>query len=473
MPKKVIIPIDKSADARSLEITIPDVVIKNTVSADGLSVQTSYSQAAITWSLPPATPIPANPTPIPEPIPDPSGQAMVYTMKRISGDIPNCGRQLCDFGTPTFPYKSKSLYDRWSWALVETSKGVLNTSLLKGLFDKAKANKQTVNFRIGMFDSGGGSWGSVPNNGIACYYPAYVHAIMQAESVKDFNNGKVWLPNWNSPGMQTAWAAMIKLLVKWLKDNDYYKMLDFIDLGPYGDYEGEGHMYGFDDVQKQNKTTISDASQIFFMDTMLNAFNDLPVIGNQALLDPRYASDAVGYYALTAKNDFGPMGFRNDHLSQPDWISSDKQRMNKTVQGLNFNTEYSKRYLKSPMIGELMNDAGAVNSYASLINNVKDFGLVQFENSGVVKTALAQTNVMNAVKEIGVIGIDTVTVNADGSYSVQYFNTGKPPLYWPWKVQFIAGANSLSVKLVDPTGYREPYFLANEGRQADGSYKIV
>lgn len=431
-----------------------------------------------------------------------------FTLAQITDvDIPNQGRGMNDFyGKQAFPYPTDDNYSRIAWSQLQTGATTYAWDVFDNQVKAAIAAGQNFSFRIGTVDNMAAG-GYVSLTGGKALYPSFLHNLMQGESVKDWSDGTWWYPCWNSPSFLSYWESFLKALADHIKSTSYNNVsfanvVDKIDIGGFGNYLGEGHMDG---IKEPTGDKITDASYERIITAHINAFPNNPLILNEEVFDPRYASDNVALFAIQAKNVWGQLGFRSDHVG---WFQTtngfDKVVMNRVVSGVNILAEVTRRHMVAPCIGEPMNDVNGVTPaggtpYQTLIDEVNFYGLTTFSNVSSSTSAAALANFTKAYKAAGFrIGITGGSIISN-LLTLNWVNSGVSPTYYNWDVWIIAngvqqkssfkltkllttgvstdqlpaGTTTISIIIKDPSGYRKPLQLAIQGRQSDGSYKIL
>lgn len=146
-------------------------------------------------------------------------------------------------------------------------------------------------------------------------------------------------------------------------------VVDFVEIRGVGSY-GEWHHGNFLNPGQ----TIEDdfpagafgdaADFIAIIDAHVDNFPDWPLViifnsFDHEMLDHTRIPNAVGVYAMTVQNDWGPLGYRNDHFS--DWYPNSSGYYDNQYQqlhpeefspGVDMADVIMARYLLSPIIGE-------------------------------------------------------------------------------------------------------------------------
>lgn len=418
------------------------------------------------------------------------------------------------YGNQAFQYPANYNYFRLSWAAVQTDVNNYNWPVIDNYIKAAINSGQQVGFRYGAVDVSATS-GTISVGGASACYPLFVHNNMQSESVKDWiytnpqNNTTWWLPNWNSESFLSAWETFIKAVQQHV-DTNFPNVTYSVDVGGYGNYLAEWHMYNID--QKSHGTVPTDASLKRMMDAH-KVFNCW-LLNNIDMFDPKNVSPAFSYYALTSSNSKGLYGLRSDHLADIGTFNYDTIVANVTYNGINFKNTIKLRYQFAPVSGEPMNSVSNVTPpngtpYQNLGSQMKWYGGSQFSNVSSSTTSAAQSNFIAASKASGyrlqVNGGSYGSSNAVLNLILNWVNNGSAPLYSDYVVNFElrngstvawSGKSSFNPKLFLPgkisitdnyiglpvgtyslymivksvNNITKPLSLANKNKGSDGSY---
>ncbi|MEJ0106386.1 MAG: PKD domain-containing protein [Bacteroidota bacterium] len=398
----------------------------------------------------------------------------------------------------------------YTWSNLDNQ---INTSIDKG---------QKFAFRVVTIANGGD--GTISTGGGILGYPMFVHTGMQSESPKDWipsGSGNMWVPNWNSNTFLSAWENFLKALADHINSGSYkgiaYKdVLSRFDICGFGNY-GEWHNAGSGRGSEPSGCKATGASLIRIVAANIAAFPNVPLIGN---VDMFYGeNDAeLGYYVLNASNNWGKIGFRNDHLGDAATFNAEINDP-RSYNGLVFSKELVKRWQYAPIIGETLNSSSPVLSGGScqfwdFENEVRTLHLNQYNNqngTGVSSSCL-QDNYRKASKASGYrLQVKSGSVTNTGSgvaVNLNWSNIGIAPVYENWDVWFElrdgstvvwSGKSSFTPKLFlpgtqsvtdnfsvpvqgnfalyliikDPAKYRKPLPLTNKNRASDGSYLLT
>lgn len=373
--------------------------------------------------------------------------------------------------------------------------------------------------------------------GAKLVYPTFVHTQMQAEAVKDwtYNNGSqtCWIPNWNSTSYLNAWQTFCVALNNHIMSTSFNgipfsNVISKIDIAGYGNYS-EWHSFPFinnypSNAQKATQATLQQIVQIH-----LNAYPMWPAMGNINMwVGECGAIPAFGYFVFFATNLWGRVGILNDHFGWTTTYNNDVPNNTRNFNGVVFGQQIQIQYQVAPIAGEPMNDAAAVTNGGScafwhMLTEVQVYHASQFNNqngtgSGTNANCVGD-NYRASSKACGYrihVENGTVTTNmASGSpmqITLAWSNIGLAPNYENWTVQIslvnaanttvftgnsgkvikffqpsnnqnttdnfslpalAAGTYSVRLKVIDPTGYRNPLPLYNTNIAADGSYLLT
>lgn len=417
-------------------------------------------------------------------------------------------------------------YYRFVWTRLEgATQGSYNWAFFDGLVNQAISRKQKLSFGI-MTDYPDGDAGL----GLARYadgshgsYPEYLHKAMQAESVKDWKaNVGTWVPNYNSPTYHARLLALHKSLNQHIIDKGWQKVIQFIDIrgyGCWGEWNSSGIVGHVNEYPAGTFPTVASLKKI--VDAHRDGFPDFPLVAMIAGFDAQWLGNVwnpaeIAYYLLTQKNNWGLFGWRRDQWGAHDGYLKDYLEFNtRSFNGVVFNTLIMDRWKFAPITGEPMpsgdnmNDLlrqvmlyhatsfgdgnyGGFSNLAEITENVKQASnacgyKLQIESGNFTLNGNAISTTLNWKNGgIGPTYEDWQAVlflkKSDGTTAAQSVSLFKPKLFLPAAVasaitdSFVfsipAGTYTLSVKVIDPKGYRDPMPLFNAGRQADGSYNL-
>lgn len=404
-------------------------------------------------------------------------------------------------------------YWRFTWLDFQPatgSAGAYNFSVFDSKIQQSITRGQTFSF--GVMQQCGGCDANLQTNisGAVMLYPTWLHTQMQSESVKDFNSGGEWFPNYNSPSYLIALknlniAINNHILTTSFNGTRYQDVIGQIDIRGYGDF-GEWTNNVF---TNGNLTVASGDSIISYH---VHIFDKFQCVYMMATVDGGQLGNTnvppgVGYYALTVSNSVGKLGWRRDSWGQTDnYLSQWTDTNPTTFNGLSFKTEIMSRYQFAPIVGEPQ-DGGSAGNFPNLPAQILKYGVTSFGNgnfnSGV--NATIQNNFRAASQAAGYrLSLTAGSVNGN-AVSLTWLNAGAAPDYKNWNVTlelrnagvvilssvskfnprlFLpgtktvidtligVGSGDLYVTIKDPVNYRKPMPLAIAGQLADGSYLI-
>jgi hypothetical protein len=420
-------------------------------------------------------------------------------------------------------------YWRFTWLdfqAATVAAGSYNFSVFDSKIQESITKGQTFSFGI-MQQCGGCDANQQTNmNGSSMLYPNYLHTQMQSESTKDFTSGGEWFPNYNSPSYLIAWKNLNVALNAHIMSGSYngvryQDVIGQIDVRGYGDY-GEWT----NNVFTVGNITVATGDSI--ISYVIHSFDKFQCVYMMAACDGGQLTSntnvppGVGYYALTASNSAGKLGWRRDSWGQTDGYLSQWSDANPTTfNGLSFKTEIMNRYQFAPIVGEPQ-DGGSAGNFTSLAAQMTKYGVTSFGNgnfnNGV--NATIQNSFRAASKAAGyrivlTSGSMTTTLTGGSSFnlSLNWQNIGAAPDYKNWNVTFElrnsnnavvwTGTSSFNPKLFlpsgsptaisdnftlpstvpqgtygmyliirDPVGFRKPLPLGITGVNSDGSYLL-
>ena len=420
-------------------------------------------------------------------------------------------------------------YFRFSWSMFESGQGVYTWTKFDQEINDAISKGQKFSFGIMTHYPDAVSPHRLNYDGGYSVYPQYLHNLMQAETVKDWkaSNGS-WVPNWNSEAYLSRLLALNQAINDHINTTSYngvaYKdVINYIDIRGYGAF-GEWHSYTIVDQMSQypagTRATTTSLNRI--IDAHVNAFPNFPLVIMVSAFDGNRLGNTmnppeVAYYALTRRNNYGPVGWRRDNWGATDsYLRSYTDQNTITVNGMRLDTAIMNRWKYAPVVGEPCCNA----DYADLENQVKRYHAVSFGNGNFSPNSSINTNVRAASKAAGYRivlegGSMATSVSTGTAFPVtlQWKNVGLTQSYEDWDVLYelknsagtavwssvsafkikmflpeatarahtdnltlpgsvAAGTYTLTVKVRDTDGFRSPMPLAITGRNSDGSYTL-
>lgn len=241
----------------------------------------------------------------------------------------------------------------------------------------------------------------------------------------------------------------------------------------------------------------------------------------------------TAYFALNASNNWGKLGIARMNYGRANvdqYINDTLINNNRGINGMNFGYEISERWKYAPMFGEGPNydtssGCGGV-PFCNLMNEVLVYHTSGMGNGNYSDTPAnastipaARANLRAAFKRMGYRVIleggamtQTLIPGQPFQISLNWKNVGIAPVYENWNVQFLlksgstvvwtgtsshilklwlpqttativtdsftlpsnisSGTYTMSIRITDPKNYRDPFPLAIQGRQIDGSYLL-
>lgn len=432
------------------------------------------------------------------------------------------------------PQQRHDLYWRGLWTQFEgPTQGSYNWTVFNQWINTAIQKRQRFSFGIFAVCPGGCDPfnGPVFYDGASSGYPLYIHQQMQTQSVKDWKTASTWIPNWNSSFMLDRLQALYNALAVHINNTTFngvrYKdVVNYIDVRFYGSW-GEWHNAGIVDNMSQYpagmRPTVSTYRRI--IDIHLNAFPNNQLAMLLAALDAERLNHTltpveVTNYALTVRNNVGPLGIRGDQRGSLQWndagnyVRQYMENNNKSwASGPLFSTMTMSRWQTAPLIGEPENN----NDNPQLPTLLAQANFYRYNNVGngnYKRSTASDNNMRTAAAAMGyrlTLTGGKIIYNSSGvTVSLNWRNIGLTPVYENWVTTidivnssgtvvrttesvfkarlFLPAANaqtfedrlnsvpagSYTVKLTikDPTGYRLPLQLDIKGRNADGSYNL-
>ena len=423
-------------------------------------------------------------------------------------------------------YSSLDRYQRFVATRIATAtRGVYNWSFFDGLVSESIAKKQKLSFGImTVYGDGNTSHGLVqfPDGGFAAY-PLWLHNIMMQNSntsLRPWRYGSYWIPNYNSVDYSNWILEFNKAIDAHIKSTTINgvpikNVVNIIDIRGVGNW-GEWHHYPYvgdypNKLPAGRMPTFESLKRI--VDAHLQGFPDNPLVAmisahDRERLVNTWNPPAISDYIATAKNNWGGVGYRNDH-----WGGLDT---------------YTWDYLDHPALanvwkagyitGEPPGSVNGTNNMGDLVRQITKYHSASFGNGnmgGGESNSTVQANVRAASKAAGYRIISTGGTFTPGATSISittnWQNTGIAPTYENWNINYElvsssgtvtqlgtssfklrlfqpsnnvsahtesfpmnvpAGSYTLRMVVKDPTGYRSPLTLAITGRNADGSHNL-
>lgn len=398
------------------------------------------------------------------------------------------------------------------------TKGQYNWNWIDARFNDAISKRQKFSFRLmTLYPEGTDEHGLVNFDGGWSGYPLWLHQTMKGQ----WKKGSSWVQNWNDPAY-LAWELEMKTaLAQHIIDKGWQKVVGYVDIafGSWGEFHLVNIVNDVNELPAAIRPTVAAYKSI--IDSNLKAFPNYPAVvcfagfdGNR-LTHTRVPAD-VGYYLLTAKNNFGPIGWRRDNLGITDEYTVFYTKTNNiSFNGLVFKDAIMPRHKTSPVVGE---PPGWSITYNNLESQIREYHFTSFGNGnyGGANTNSQNRNYIRAASKAA--GYRILVEIADVTFSgkivtakISWKNEGITPPYFEWDIVFdvvkgssvVASAKSafklklfqpagvatiavdnlpfdvadgtyeLRFKVVDPTGYMKPMPLyVQNPAGTDGSYSL-
>lgn len=433
------------------------------------------------------------------------------------------------------------VYYRFSWNQVEgATQGSYNWSYLDGLIRTAINRGQKLSFGIMAHRGETDGDGRVSYGGGTAYYPLYLHNLMQGETAnsRDFlNSSGLWVPNHNSPNYLARLRALNQAIRDHLISDTYtatsgpnqgktVRLADailFIDIRGFGTW-GEWHtccgMSDWNAFPTGRQPTA--ASLMAIIDAHTQTFDRWPLVimiaayngSSSTALNLFHPYNQVAYYALTARNAWGAVGFRKDQWGARDaYLANLAENNNASYNGsTQFKNLILDKWKTAPVTGEPM--PGTWSDMGDLMRQVTTYHATSFGdgNYGGTPSSTTVNQVKAAARAAGyrleLKGGKVVTGDNKIAITLNWQNVGNASIYEDWEVLYelvssngtvvtlggstfkpklflpqstptvitdtynegISGTYTLRLTVRDLTGYRQPMPLNITGRQSNGSY---
>jgi phage terminase large subunit-like protein len=438
------------------------------------------------------------------------------------------------------------VYFRFQWYQFETAQGVYDWSDFDDVINAAIDAGKKFSFGImTAYTDAEPGFRAEFDDGFASY-PEYLHDLMQGETAKDWKTGAeeetigpdpdcdscMWVPNWNSTYYLTRFSALLTALNTHINNSShggvaYKNAIGYVDIRGYGNY-GEWHESFIvqDSTQHPAGTWATIATRKAIIDAHINAFPNFPLVAMIATFDAYWLQSTmnapqVGYYALTATNNWGKIGWRKDSYGATDDYLAHYLELNNRLENDNGdpqpNSLIMDRYKFAPIVGEPVFGG----DYTILPKSVRDYHTSSFGNSNygaldsVMVDSIRLASKLAGYRIIIDTGSITTTITPGSNFSVtlNWKNTGIAPTYEYWRAVYelkngsgttVWSSNSgfqlklflprstdsvytdnlslpgnispgnytLNLIIKDTNGFRAPFPLAITGRNGDGSYTL-
>ena len=357
---------------------------------------------------------------------------------------------------------------------------------LKTFLDACITQKQLASFGIMTcypgFDSGNSFHTRTVFDGVGAAYPTYLHTLMQGETIKDWNNGDTWVPNFNSTNYISRFTALIQALNSFLNTNHssgikYGYAVGYIDLrgmGAYGEWHSAGIVSenvseypGFAWTTSGGQKIITSygafptpASLIQIIDAQRNNLPDWPLTTILNSLDGNFPNGgtgqfsgyygtgfintaipvSVGQYIMNNGNAWGPIGRRRDQWGDTNNYYSTVSEQTNAITGIPtrwqtapINGEPPGYAVPSPCNSSTMMQAfpqQAITQHASIVGNSNYGGCTP--SSGAMQTAFTSMGCI-----LRPTGGSTNLTASNLQITVNWRNLGVAPQYKKnWQVTF-------------------------------------
>ena len=375
-------------------------------------------------------------------------------------------------------------------------------------------------------------------------YPTYVHNLMQADGGNNtdwfYATGGFWVPNWNNVHWKQRYNALLKAVADHIaatsfSGKTYTSAFIGFDRRDYGDF-GEGHDFPWN-ASIPTGRQITDSTLMQGVDSMISIYPNVLLSQPMNYVAPNNNySNASGnpgpqaaWYALTRRNNMGPIGVRRDNLGDDGyngWLTGTTTTYNPGTGPVSLYSLIMNQWKYAPFTGEPARDDAGVSRcgilYCDLHNEDSIFHISSMANGNYQTNTSGHAgevaNLRNAWAEQGYrlvlpSGRMTANILSGNAFNItlQWQNIGLAPVYENWKVMYElrnsggtvvwTGISRFTPRLLlpsatpttvsdmfsmnnaippstytmyvivrDPAGYKAPLQLAITGRQPDGSY---
>lgn len=473
-------------------------------------VKASTTDTTVDIDVPDYTPvITVNQTPVPPVVIPPSGsKVFLLSFPQVVGDYMRKAIEKWNGEWAVDVYagkKSPDNYYRFQWYEFEAGKNVYDFTSFDNEIKKVIDDGGQLSFGIMTCypDAPSGRRVDYSSGGYGAY-PEYLNKEMKAFQL----SSGCYVPDWNSEAYLSGLERLNTAINNHLNTSSYKGVklkdaINCIDIRGFGAW-GEWHTSGLDGSAIPTAATLQR-----IVDSYVKILTDYSLVAMIAALDggstgwgvfPSPAS--VAYYLLTAKNNWGEIGWRRDSWDANDTYYPVILENNKiTYNGKALKDLILNKWKTAPVTGEPMN--GAPTSL--LVSQIKMFHASSFGNGnfGVSLTSAQAQIVKDAAAAAGcrlTITGGSVTSGANGSITLNW-SQQQAPTYEDWRVVFqvngtIIGisafnpklfigsnkftdnlpnipAGKLTILITDPKGYRKPMTLGITGQNPDGSYTLT
>lgn len=372
--------------------------------------------------------------------------------------------------------QSGDAYVRYKWNHFETAQGQYDFTRFDRDVQEAISQGRKFGFGIMSLFPGNKNDGSLLVDGGYTVYPVYLHQLMQSESVKDWktngastNTGPTtgtgyWVPNYNSQHYLKRLFALYFAINAHIYQKGWQGIINYVDVRGYGSTGEWHHAYAVSNMnQFPSGTRATVATLKSIIDVHVEAFPNFPLVAIVNTFDANRFQNTmnppeIAAYALTVKNNWGPLGWRRDSWGNNEsYYSAITDGNNITVSGVNLANAIMNRYKTSPIVGEPCCAAGT--GYQYLPAQVVKYHVSTFGNSNYDGGAVA-ANVVLASKSAGyriAVTKGEINIGTHLSVSMELTNTGVAPTYDDWMIMYtLKDANGNVTRL---TSAFNPKFL--------------
>lgn len=352
---------------------------------------------------------------------------------------------------------------------------------------------------------------------------------------RDWANNGIWIPNFNSPNYIARLEALNQAVRDHLVNTKYTATagpnkgksitlgdaiycIDIRGFGTWGEWHTSNGMAEWNAFPAGRQPTAASLKAI--IDAHTKTLDKWPLVIMIAAYDAGSSQFGVfhpypdvAYHALTAKNAWGAVGFRKDQWAARDqYLAKIAELNSKSFNGIPLRGLIMDKWKTAPVTGEPM--PGTAADLSDLPRQINLYHATSFGNGNygprpnATQTEFVEEAASIAGHKLAIMGGTYTNTDKALNITLNWLNGGNCPTYENWDViltlkgaieitsksRFVpklflpqptptpvsdtvaiaapAGEYQLSIRVIDPTGYREPLPLYNEGRQADGSYNL-
>lgn len=381
---------------------------------------------------------------------------------------------------------SPNVYYRRQWTQFEgAEKGSYNWTDFDNIIKGAITKGQRLSFGI-MTLTPGSEQGHASYGGAKSSYPEWVHKGMQAETNKDWIAGDTWIPNWNSKvyldGLKALHEAIKNRLLtqrftptsgpnsgKSVLYSDAIYVIDIRGYGSWGEWHTGSSVGNWDQYPAGRAPTAATLKAIIDLHT--SVFDKWPLVimiaafdggGTQIPLFQPYPE--VAHYAATAKNAWGPVGWRKDQYGATDgYLAGLLENNNITWNGSQpLKNILMNTWKVAPITGE---PPAWTPDGPDLIRQVSLYHTTSFGNGnyGPYPNAALRNVIRDAFKKCGyrliVPSVDVTTSGSNLTVKMNWQNVGLAPTYENWNVVFELVASNGNIAWSTISSFRPKGFL--------------